>query len=609
MPFQKILFIAFFFLFGGGVLFLLSEGGDDAPSPSPEDFSANISVGKRKFDAPFVPGEAIIVVQDPEDSPQIPGSMNVNSVEYNSQEADIKTSVQSLLEDKFGSDLEIETQVLFDKRGVQLSEERRERLWKIRNKERLSPNNEGGSVGRLIFAKVKSDKKTTEELLAVIEGDPDIVSSQPNYIYSLPRPNSEEEIKTPVENSENPEVLWNIFNNENGAGVGADVAWNKGLTGEGTIVAVIDTGVDIDHPDLKDNIWKNPRETNCEDGIDNDANGFVDDCHGWDFGDNDNNPKGLNFHGTHVAGTIAAVRNNTGVVGVAPGAKIMPLKVFPDNGFAQTIDVVNAIEYAWRNNVDVISTSLGREDACSSIEMQAIRQAMKAGVVVFTSSGNGDPAYDLVVPFSNAPAICDDSFATGATDRENNIPSYSNYFNEMVTAVGPGGTESDPILSTSLNGTYSGSSGTSMATPHASAIAALLFQKNHLYTPSEIIDLMCRGSDDIDEEGKDMKSGCGFLNIQSILAASDSRAPVISDLSWSPDPIQQSPWKTDFSFSVCDPDDDLEGGDIRIYNTGTNTSFVGESSGMILRVLPIAAIPCDIPLSSILRIFQKIHIA
>lgn len=562
------------FIATGGLLYSFQNSNNSLPA---EDLSANVSLGKRAITAPYVPGEAIVVVKDPSRmNPQSIGSMNINSTEYKTQEQDLKNSVKNLLVSKFGSDIEIDTKVLFDKRGAQFSEDRLDRMRKIYTKEGNIANSQGFSTGRLIYAKIKSEGKTTQDLLEIIEEDSDIVSSQPNYIYSVPRPNSEAEIETlAAENSETPEILWNIFNNENNAGVGADVAWDAGLTGKDVLVAVIDTGVDIDHPDLAANIWKNPRETNCEDGIDNDVNGFADDCYGWDFGDSDNNPVGLNFHGTHVAGIIAAVKDNSGVVGVAPDAKIMPLKVFPDEGFAQTIDVVNAIEYAWRNNVDVISTSLGREDSCSTIESQAIRQAMEAGVVVFTSSGNGDPAYDLYVPFSNAPAICDESFATGATDRNKNIPDYSNYFNEMVTAVGPGGTEDDPLLSTSVEGGYVGSSGTSMATPHASAIAALLFQKNPFYTPREIIDLLCRGSDDIDEPGKDMKSGCGFLNIQKILEASESNAPIISDVTWSPNPINAPPWKSTYSFFVCDPDNDLEGGDIRIRTAGTDESFVG----------------------------------
>ena len=192
---------------------------------------------------------------------------------------------------------------------------------------------------------------------------------------------------------------------------------------EGVTVAVLDTGVDITHPDLQDNIWTNTGETNCTDGIDNDGNGYIDDCHGWDMGGNgngvgDNDPVGSIFHGTHVAGIIAAEKNGTGAVGVAPDAKIMPLKIFDDNGFATTENFMEAMEYAWRNGADIASISLGRNDVCAELEQTAINKAFSAGVFIVASSGNEDTQHGMDLPFSNAPAVCENVFATGATNAE-----------------------------------------------------------------------------------------------------------------------------------------------------------------------------------------------
>ncbi len=574
---QKII-VAVLFVLGISAISFVFSPSENPAEQNAKNYSAALSLGASTL-KPHVPGQVLIVVPD-SIVPSVPapaGSMNINSIDYQNEMNAVDSHVETLLASKFNdSDLEIETHVLFDNKGAQLNENRVNRIKKINREQGYSTNSVADS-SRLIFTQVKSKTKTTQELLDIVKDDPDIAFSQPNYIYSLPRPNSTETEDTKLMNAETPNMQWNIFNNFSGAGIDADKVWEMGYTGKGVTVAVVDTGVDIDHPDLVGNIWENKRETNCTDGIDNDANGFIDDCHGWDFGDDDNDPNGINFHGTHVAGIIAAEKDEAGVVGVAPDAKIMPLKVFPDDGFAQTIDVVNAIEYAWRNNADIISTSLGREDNCSSLEMKAISEAMQAGVAVFTSSGNGDPNHNLYIPFPNAPAVCPGSFATGATDKVKEVPKYSNYYQDMVDALAPGGSVGEPILSTSVNGGYIGSSGTSMATPHVSGIAALLFQKNPLFTPQDIFTLLCEGADDLGPEGVDSVHGCGFVNAQSVFAVTEGSAPRISNASWTPNPVKASPWLATLQFSVCDPDDNLNGGDIRIWQAGTNTSFLGQN--------------------------------
>ena len=132
------------------------------------------------------------------------------------------------------------------------------------------------------------------------------------------------------------------------------------------VVAVLDSGVDLDHPDLIDSIWTNTEEI-AGDGIDNDKNSYIDDRFGWDFVDSDNNPEpdldeGYDFtaanHGTVIAGIIAATANDNGIVGIAPKAKIMPLKILDSKGVGNTLVLSQAIDYAVENGADIINLSL-----------------------------------------------------------------------------------------------------------------------------------------------------------------------------------------------------------------------------------------------------------
>jgi subtilisin family serine protease len=120
--------------------------------------------------------------------------------------------------------------------------------------------------------------------------------------------------------------------------INAPEVWNQNITGNGIVVAVVDSGVDYTHPDLDGNIWRNAGEI-AGNGIDDDRNGYIDDIRGWDFVASDNNPMDLDFdgHGTHIAGAIAAERNNFGITGVAPNAKIMPVRVLPPSVAASRI--------------------------------------------------------------------------------------------------------------------------------------------------------------------------------------------------------------------------------------------------------------------------------
>ena len=160
--------------------------------------------------------------------------------------------------------------------------------------------------------------------------------------------------------------------------VDASDAWRDGYEGAGVVVGVLDTGLAATHPDIEANVWTNSAE--IANGRDDDGNGFIDDVAGWDFANNDNDPDDDHFHGTHVAGTIAAVRgNNHGIIGVAPQAQILALKVLDEDGFGSFVSVIEAIDYAIvlkRSGVPirVLNASLGGTEGSALLE-QTLRRA------------------------------------------------------------------------------------------------------------------------------------------------------------------------------------------------------------------------------------------
>ena len=252
------------------------------------------------------------------------------------------------------------------------------------------------------------------------------------------------------------------------------------------VVAVIDTGVDYNHVDLAANIWTNPGEI-AGNGIDDDGNGFVDDVHGYDFANNDGNPMDDNGHGTHVAGTIAAVGNNSlGVTGVAWSTSIMPLKFLSANGSGYLSDAVEAINYAtmmrtrYGVNVRVDNNSWGGGGFSSAMQ-SAIQAANDAGILFVAAAGNSGTNNDASPQY---PANYDSPnvISVAATDQNGQLASFSNYGATTVDLAAPGVS----IYSTTPNNTYSTYSGTSMATPHVSAVAALAWALNPDATVAEV---------------------------------------------------------------------------------------------------------------------------
>jgi len=255
------------------------------------------------------------------------------------------------------------------------------------------------------------------------------------------------------------------------ADIDAPEAWNVTTGSPNVTVAVIDTGVDWTHPDLSSQIWVNPGE-NCagcrNDGIDNDHNGYVDDWHGWDFVNNDNNPMDDHGHGTHVAGTIGAAGNNgTGVAGVNWNVRIMPVKFLNAQGQGTDADAVSAVLYAAQNGADVMNNSWG-DDQYSQALADAIAVADQHEALFVGAAGNDSSSNDSTPTY---PASYDlpNVVSVAATDNTDDLAYFSNFGRRTVDLGAPG----VDILSTWTGGGYQYASGTSMATPHVSGAAAL----------------------------------------------------------------------------------------------------------------------------------------
>lgn len=269
--------------------------------------------------------------------------------------------------------------------------------------------------------------------------------------------------------------------------VNAPEVWAQGYTGEGVLVAVVDTGVDLDHPDLASNIYVNAGEI-AGNGIDDDGNGFVDDVSGWDFTTNTNDANDINGHGTHVAGIIAADSNGFGATGVAYDATILPVQVLGDNGSGSNRSVADGIRYAVDAGADIVNLSLG--GGFSSLIRSAIRYAELNDVLVVAASGNessATPGYPA--RFSNEFS---NTLSVGAFDINEQLAGFSNRVgNSGAVQVDAPGVS---VYSTYPDGRYARLSGTSMAAPNASGVAALALSANPDLSAAQLRALVVDGA-------------------------------------------------------------------------------------------------------------------
>jgi hypothetical protein len=306
--------------------------------------------------------------------------------------------------------------------------------------------------------------------------------------------------------------------------IDAPEAWDISTGSSNVIVGVIDTGIDFTHPDLNDNIFVNPGEIPGN-GIDDDANGFVDDWRGWDFYSNDNNPTDDNGHGTHVSGTIGAEGNNgIGVAGVNWDVTILPLKFLGSSGTGSVSAAISAVNYAtmMRNrgfNIQVTNNSWGSGTYDAGLQA-AIDAQRQAGILFVAAAGNGgsDNIGDNNDTWPNYPSNfpLDNILAVAAITNQNQRALFSNYGATTVDLAAPGQAVYSTVPSFVSASGYAYFDGTSMATPHVAGAAALLWSVAPTATYTQIRNAILQTVDPISSLSNITVSG-GRLNVRRAL--------------------------------------------------------------------------------------------
>lgn len=286
--------------------------------------------------------------------------------------------------------------------------------------------------------------------------------------------------------------------------IGAEEAWNITQGRKEVIVAVIDSGVSFQHPALQGQFWKNKKEI-ANNNIDDDRNGYIDDVYGWDFRDNDSDPSPGHWHGTFVAGMIAAANIKGNQVGIAPNISIMNIR-FLDNKnayYGNDYDkFAKAIDYAVDNGADIIQISIYDNGIPPDILHDAIKRAYNQGVVIVGITGNN--GNDVTYPGKYPEVI-----AVSATDNDLNPADFSGKGPENeISAPGEDLYGIVPFTNESLDGFW----GTSFASPLVAGTIALMLSINNSLTIPEIRTILHKSSIDLGSQGKDDEYGYGFLS-------------------------------------------------------------------------------------------------
>lgn len=362
------------------------------------------------------------------------------------------------------------------------------------------------------------------------KNNPNIEYAEPNIIY--------ESCTQPDDTFFDDQ--WALYQT-NDFDIDATDAWDLTTGSEDVVIAIVDSGVYYNHPDLADNIWSNEDEI-ANNSIDDDGNGFVDDIHGWDFVDTDitpilqnpfanicldedyitedNNPRDAHGHGTHCAGIASAVGNNgKGIAGVCWNCKIMPVRAgFKFLYFGQTVcvyetdDLVKAITYAADNNADIISMSWGGYSYSNAIH-DAINYAYSKGCVLIAAAGNDNSderhypsSYDYVISVASTNKK-DERWTEKVEGPYGDSYTVGSNYGEFVDVAAPGVDILSTILPTELF--YAEKTGTSMAAPHVAGVAGLLKSKYPDASPEMITALIKTGADSIQT---DKSIGTGRIN-------------------------------------------------------------------------------------------------
>ena len=428
----------------------------------------------------FKPGELIVKLKDNVDA----------GVTYSeSGKALSSFNIGELLgiEDKIES-----SSVMFHQKAIEASIANKEKMKAVyAAKAAANPNNgyspkEPTTMKNIFVLKTLSETENIKILVNELKNNPNVEYAEPNYNFSIDdfeieELNSETEDESSETSSTTIDVDDPLYSSQtNILQTNLDDVWDTESTGNGTqIIAILDTGVDYDHPDLAANIWSNSEEKDGIDGYDDDGNGYVDDFRGWDYHHQTNTPLDDNMHGTHVAGIAGAVGNNgIGIAGAAWNVKLMPLKVFQASGIGDAAMIAQGIEYAYMNGATVLNMSFG--SYAESFTMKAaLENAYSTAILVAAAGNNAVPIGPCMgcAPFYPAAYsfIVGVEDAAGYSNYDQDGPVYSLYssflLNYEVVAPGTG------ILSTIPNGGYGTLTGTSMATPLVAGALSIYAQQ------------------------------------------------------------------------------------------------------------------------------------
>lgn len=364
---------------------------------------------------------------------------------------------------------------------------------------------------------------------------PDVVSVEEDCLISLAK----------IPNDKNWSQQWAM------PYIQAPTAWDQTTGSRSVIAAVIDTGIDHTHPDLKNNMWTNLSEKNGRLGVDDDNNGYIDDIYGYDFVDNSGKTtpgnKPDDAHGTHVSGIIGASGNNSvGVAGISWQVRLMAVRILKANPRVQsnsdplmvgsTSGYISGVYYAVENRAQVLNLSIGQIQPYSPAEQQAFAYSISKNVLPVVAAGNNASDARMATP-----AAIPGAFAVGATDGTNDLANFSN-FGDRIDIVAPG----TAIYSTVPNGKYDYMSGTSMAAPLVTGTAALLLSIQPNYSPRELAQVLTQSatsivvSTSLDSE-KNQRKAYPFLNVAAAVAlAKASQAPNPTASTPTPAPIEPS---------------------------------------------------------------------
>jgi subtilisin family serine protease len=336
-----------------------------------------------------------------------------------------------------------------------------------------------------------------------------------------------------------------------GADIDAAAAWDVTTGSLDVVVAVVDSGVDVTHPDLEPNLWVDPGETGDgreANGIDDDGDGLIDDRMGWDWAQGDNQPIDGNGHGTHVAGTIAARGNDTtGVAGVAWRASLMALRVLGDDGSGRVSDVVKAYGYAARHGAQILNASLGG-GSYSRAERDAIAAA--PDVLFVVAAGNDGADNDVAGSYPCNYGL-DNIVCVAASDQSDGLASFSNHGATTVDIAAPGVN----IASAWPGATWTLLDGTSMATPHVAGAAALMLAARPGLGVAALRDALLTTADPRPALAGRVATG-GRLNVaRAVAAATGAPAPQrqATPAQATPPPASQAPASPPATTSGAEP--------------------------------------------------------